>query len=279
MTQAVMPEELAAKADLLRRRTIEMLHHSQAGHPGGSLSAAEILSVLYFGVMRIDTERPDWPDRDRFVLSKGHAAPIYYAALQERGFFRPELLVTYDELDSLLQAHPAVGAPGIDMASGSLGQGLSLGIGLALGARKLGKDLRVFVLLGDGECQEGQVWEAAMAAAHFRLANLTAILDWNGLQLYGTCQEVMCLGDLAAKWRAFGWHAVEVDGHDCAQLLEALRQAAEHPEYPTIVLARTTKGRGVSFMENSVEWHSAPVTDEVRDRALAELTLAEGSAR
>lgn len=266
-----------AVAGRLRRHTIEMLWHSQAGHPGGSLSAAEILAVLYFGVMRIDPARADWVDRDRFVLSKGHAAPIYYAALVERGYFAEELLATYDELDSGLQAHPYVGLPGIDSCSGSLGQGLSVGIGLALGARLRGSDARMFVLLGDGELQEGQVWEAAMAASSFGLENLTAIVDANRLQLYGSVESIVSVEPLPEKWRAFGWNVLEVDGHDCAALAGAFAVAAAEEGRPSVIIAHTIKGKGVSFMENSVEWHSAVVTDEVRERALAELAAEVAS--
>jgi transketolase len=266
-----------AVAGRLRRRTIEMLWRSQAGHPGGSLSAAEILAVLYFGVMRIDPARSDWADRDRFVLSKGHAAPIYYAALVERGYFAEELLATYDELDSGLQAHPYIGVPGIDSCSGSLGQGLSVGIGLALGARLRGANARMFVLLGDGELQEGQVWEAAMAASSFGLENLTAIVDANRLQLYGSVESIVSVEPLAEKWRAFGWNVLEVDGHDCGALAAAFQAAAETTGHPTVIIAHTVKGKGVSFMENSVEWHSATVTDEVRERALAELATGAAS--
>lgn len=268
---AFLPGGQEAVATRLRRRTIDMLWHSQAGHPGGSLSVAEILSVLYFGVMRIDPNRPAWEGRDRFVLSKGHAAPIYYAALVERGYFSEELLNTYDELDSGLQAHPYVGVPGIDCCSGSLGQGLSVGIGMALGGRLRGSELRVFVLLGDGELQEGQVWEAAMAASSLRLANLTAIVDANRLQLYGPVESIISVEPLADKWRAFGWNVVEADGHDCAALTSAFEAAVANAEQPTVVIAHTVKGKGVSFMENSVEWHSAAVTDEVREKALSEL--------
>ncbi|MHB1344858.1 MAG: transketolase [Thermoleophilia bacterium] len=263
--------EAAAVAGRLRRRTIEMLWQAQAGHPGGSMSVAEILAVLYFGVMNIDSARPDWVDRDRFVLSKGHAAPIYYAALVERGYFPEELLRSYDELDSGLQAHPYVGLPGIDSCSGSLGQGLSVGIGLALGARLRGSGARMYVLLGDGELQEGQVWEAAMAASSFGLGNLTAIVDANRLQLCGTVESIVSVEPLPDKWRAFGWNVLQVDGHDCAALEAAFRAAVETTGRPTVIIAHTVKGKGVSFMENSVEWHSAAVTDEVRERALAEL--------
>jgi transketolase len=266
-----------AVAGRLRRRTIEMLWHAQAGHPGGSLSAAEILAVLYFGVMRIDPARPDWVDRDRFVLSKGHAAPIYYAALAERGYFAEELLATYDELDSGLQAHPYIGVPGIDSCSGSLGQGLSVGIGLALGARLRGTDARMFVLLGDGELQEGQVWEAAMAASSFGLENLTAIVDANRLQLYGSLESIVSVEPLPEKWLAFGWNVLEVDGHDCAALAGAFVAAGAEEWRPSVVIAHTVKGKGVSFMENSVEWHSATVTDDVRERALAELAAEAAS--
>ena len=269
--------ELGRIANRLRRRTIDMLWEAQAGHAGGSLSAAEILAVLYFGVMRLDPTRPDWPDRDRFVLSKGHAAPIYYAALQERGFFAEDVLCTYDELDSCLQAHPAVGAPGIDVASGSLGQGLSVAIGMALGARVRKRPaVRVFALLGDGEVQEGQIWEAAMAAPKFGLDNLTAILDFNRIQLYGRVDQIMPIEPLADKWRAFNWAVLEVDGHDVCALLRACERAAHDPGRPTMIIAHTTKGKGVSFMEDTEAWHSALVTDEVRARALAELDAREG---
>ncbi|MHB8867388.1 MAG: transketolase [Thermoleophilia bacterium] len=269
--------DAAAVAGRLRRRTIEMLWQAQAGHPGGSLSVAEILAVLYFGVMKIDPARPDSVDRDRFVLSKGHAAPIYYAALVERGYFPEELLGSYDELDSGLQAHPYVGLPGIDSCSGSLGQGLSVGIGLALGARLRGSSGRMYVLLGDGELQEGQVWEAAMAASSFSLDNLTAIVDANRLQLYGTVESIVSVEPLPDKWRAFGWNVLEVDGHDCGALEVAFRAAAKTTGRPTVIIAHTVKGKGVSFMENSVEWHSAAVTDEVRERALAELAAGVAS--
>lgn len=262
---------LEERARKLRCRTIQMLHRAQAGHPGGSLSPVEILTALYFRVLRIRPEDPQWEQRDRFVLSKGHAAPIYYAVLMERGYFPEKLLSTYDELDSCLQAHPDVMCPGVDMPSGSLGQGLSMATGIALGARlQEDGDIRVFTLLGDGELQEGQVWEAAMSASHFGLDNLTAIVDANGLQLLGSVGEVMTVEPIAEKWRAFGWGTLEIDGHSFPQILAAC-ELAPRMQGPVIIIARTVKGKGVSVMENSAAWHSAPVTDEVCELALREL--------
>ena len=269
-------ESLAAIANDLRELVVATLCHTQAGHPGGSLSAAEILTALFFGVMRIDPERPEWAERDRFILSKGHAAPVYYAALTRRGYFPEELLQSYDELDSPLQAHPDMHCPGVDMSSGSLGQGLSAGLGMALGARLAGLPSRIYVLLGDGELQEGQVWEAAMAAAKFGADNLTAIVDDNRIQLMGDTAEIMPVASLPEKWRAFRWHVLEVDGHDAAAIVAACAEAREVRGKPTVILARTVKGKGVSFMENTHLWHSAQVTEELKEQALAELcTLPE----
>ena len=275
MASADRDEPLAEVANDLRRLVIATLCHTQAGHPGGSLSAAEILTALFFSVMRIDPERPEWEERDRFILSKGHAAPVYYAALTRRGFFPEELLQTYDELDSLLQAHPDMHCPGVDMSSGSLGQGLSVGLGMALGARLNGLDSRVFVLLGDGELQEGQVWEAAMAAPKFGLYNLVAIVDDNRVQLMGDTADVMPIEPLAAKWRAFNWQVIEVDGHDVNALVGACAAAARETSRPTVILARTVKGKGVSFMENTHKWHCAPVSEDLKEKALAELRTWE----
>lgn len=269
--------ELQRIAGRLRRRIIEMMYEAQTGHPGGSLGIAEILACLYFKVLRIDPARPEWEDRDRFVLSKGHAAPIYYATLMERGYFSEKVLSTYGDIDSCLQGHPDMQTPGVDMSSGSLGQGLSPGAGMALGARLKGKDLRVFVLLGDGEIQSGQVWEAAMAAAKFRLDNLVAIVDKNRLQVVGFVDSVMPIEPIADKWRAFGWHALEVDGHNVGEILGACDAAKNEKGRPSVIIARTVKGRGVSFMENAPEWHSKPLTDADRAHALADLT-AEGVA-
>jgi transketolase len=275
MANADRDEPLAEIANDLRRLVIATLCHTQAGHPGGSLSAAEILTALFFSVMRIDPQRPEWEERDRFILSKGHAAPVYYAALTRRGFFPEELLQTYDELDSLLQAHPDMRCPGVDMSSGSLGQGLSVGLGMALGARLSGLDSRIFVLLGDGELQEGQVWEAAMAAPKFGAVNLVAIVDDNRVQLMGDTVDVMPVEPLAAKWRAFNWQVLEVDGHDAHALVGACATAARETSRPTVILARTVKGKGVSFMENTHRWHCAPVSEDLKEKALAELCTRE----
>jgi transketolase len=264
-------EQLQRLANKLRRRVIDTLWQAQAGHPGGSLSAAEIMATLFFEVMRIDPDAPQWEDRDRFILSKGHAAPIYYVTLMERGFFADEVLCTYDCLDSCLQGHPDVKAPGVDVPSGSLGQGLSVGLGLALGARLKKQDLRVYVMLGDGELQEGQIWEAAMSAPYFKLDSVTAIVDCNGVQLMGPVDEIMSIEPLAKKWEAFNWNVIEIDGHDVVQIADACEKAAQTKGKPTVILARTVKGKGVSFMENKAYWHSGLVTDEVRQKALAEL--------
>jgi transketolase len=264
-------EQLQKLANKLRRRVIDTLWRAQAGHPGGSLSAADIMATLFFEVMKVDPANPKWEDRDRFILSKGHAAPIYYVTLMERGFFPEEVLSTYDCLDSCLQGHPDVKAPGVDVPSGSLGQGLSVGLGLALGARLKNKDLRIYVMMGDGEMQEGQVWEAAMSAPFFKLDNVTAIVDCNSVQLMGPVEEIMSIEPLAEKWKAFNWNVIEIDGHDVAQVADACERAERTKGRPTVIIARTVKGKGVSFMENKPYWHSGLVTDEVREKALAEL--------
>jgi transketolase len=266
-------ERLAELANGLRRLVVETLCHTQAGHPGGSLSAAEIVAALFFSVMRVDPQDPEWEERDRFILSKGHAAPVYYAALARRGYFPEEMLQTYDELDSLLQAHPDMHCPGVDMSSGSLGQGLSVGVGMALGMRLKAIDARVFVVLGDGELQEGQIWEAAMAAPKFGLDNLVAIVDDNRIQLMGDTQAIMPVEPISEKWRAFNWNVLEVDGHDPAAIVDACAAAARAKGRPTVILAHTVKGKGVSFMENTHEWHCAPVTEDLKERALTELCV------
>ncbi len=264
--------ELEAKARTLRVNLIRMLAEAGSGHPGGSLSAVEIVTALYFHVMRLKPLQPDWPDRDRFILSKGHAAPLLYAALAERGFFPPEELLTLRKLGSRLQGHPDLRKlPGVEASTGSLGQGLSIGLGIALAGKLDGRDYRVYVLLGDGECQEGQVWEAAMAAAHYRADNLTAILDYNGLQIDGPVAQVLSPLPFAEKWEAFGWAVREVDGHDFASLLDAFAWAAGVRGRPSLILARTVKGKGVSFMENRVDWHGTAPNREQAARALAEL--------
>ena len=262
---------LEDEAREIRRLILTTLNKSQAGHPGGSLSAVEILTALYFHVMRIDPAQPTWPDRDRFLLSKGHAAPVYYATLARRGYFPVAEMATHDTLNSRLQGHPDMRkTPGVDMSSGSLGQGLSVAVGLALGARMAKKSYRVFCLLGDGECDEGQVWEAAMSAGKFGLDNLTAIVDWNGLQLTGKLSETMPMPALPNLWRDMGWEVVEVNGHDLTALIGAL-EAPRSPGKPRVILAHTVKGKGVSFMEDRVEWHAKAVSKEDLERALAEL--------
>lgn len=268
-------DQLGELVRTLRRNVIDTLWHAQAGHPGGSLSAVEILAALFFKVMRVNPADPLWEQRDRFVLSKGHASTAYYVTLQQRGFFPYEVLATYDELDSCLQAHPDCHTPGVDMPSGSLGQGLSAALGMALGARLRGFDSRAYVLLGDGELQEGQIWEAAMAAPKFKLGNLTAIVDNNKVQLTGHIADVMPIEPLADKWRAFNWNVIQIDGHSVPAIVAACEQAAKLPEMPTVIIAHTTKGKGVSFMEDTHTWHSAVVTDELRQKALAELDAAE----
>ncbi|MBM3119286.1 MAG: transketolase [Chloroflexi bacterium] len=264
--------ELDKMAKQLRRHVITMIATAGSGHPGGSLSAADIVTALYFKVMHHDPKNPQWPDRDRFILSKGHVAPVLYAALAECGYFPVEELSTLRKLGSRLQGHTdRTLTPGVEMSAGSLGQGLSFGIGIALAARLDKRDYQVYVLLGDGECEEGQVWEAAMFAPHFQIDNLTAIVDNNGLQLDGRCCEIMELQPLADKWRAFNWHVIEIDGHDMSQILSALTEARETKGKPTVIIAHTVKGKGVSFMENNVDFHGkAPTAQEV-EIALKEL--------
>jgi len=268
--------DLAGLAYRLRRGAIETLWRAQAGHPGGSLSVAEILAALYFRVMRVDPTDPDWPDRDRFILSKGHAAVIYYVALMERGYFSADILATYDQIGSVLQGHPDLHTPGIDMASGSLGQGLSAGVGMALGARLDGRDhVRVFVLMGDGELQEGQVWEAVLSGAKYGLDNLVAIVDDNRVQLMGDTAAIMPVEPIPDKWRAFGWHVIQCDGHDPEAFIAACEAAKAVEGRPSVIVANTVKGKGVSFMENTHLWHSALVSEEQMQQALSELDAAE----
>ena len=248
--------ELAERARELRLDSLEMIHRRGAGHPGGSLSAAEIMAALFFHKLNIDPARPDWPERDRFILSKGHASAILYAALSRRGFFPREDLPHWGEVACHLQGHPdRLKTPGVDMTSGLLGHGIAIGVGLALAARRLGLSYRTYVLLGDGECQGGIIWEGAMAAAKFRTASLTAILDYNDVQLDGAVHDIMPLEPLIDKWRAFNWAVLEINGHNLRQVLEALDTASEIHGRPTIIVAHTTKGKGVSFMEDRSYWH------------------------
>jgi len=270
-------DRLRRQAQVVRRDILTMIHAARSGHPGGSLSAADIVTALYFHVLHLDPAHPDWPDRDRFVLSKGHACPVWYACLAERGFFPVEELLTLRALGGRLQGHPDMRkTPGVDMTTGSLGQGLSAGIGMALGLRLAGRAARVYVMLGDGELNEGQIWEAALSAAKYRLDNLTAIIDYNNLQLDGTCDEVMPIEPLADKWRAFGWHVLEIDGHDMAAILHAFDAAQARVEAPTVLIATTIKGRGVSFMEGDPDWHGRAPNDREYAAALAELQTDGG---
>jgi transketolase len=264
---------IAHVCQAMRRDIIEMIAAAGSGHPGGSLSAVEIVATLYTSVMRHDPADPAAPDRDRFVLSKGHAAPVLYAALAESGYFPREELVTLRKLGSRLQGHPDMRKlPGVEVSAGSLGQGLAIANGMALALRLDGNTApTVFCLMGDGELQEGSVWEAAMAAAHYRLGNVVAIVDLNGLQIDGPTCEVMDLGDVPDKFAAFGWTVIVCDGHSIVDLYDALEAAKANAEGPTVIVARTMKGRGVSFMENLCDWHGkAPNADEAA-RALAEL--------
>jgi transketolase len=264
----------------MRRDIVEMLGAAGSGHPGGSLSSVEILAMLYFGVMKHDPADPAMPDRDRFVLSKGHAAPVLYAALAEAGYFPREELVTLRKLGSRLQGHPdARKTPGVEVSTGSLGQGLALANGLALALRLDGNTApTVYCLIGDGELQEGEVWEAAMLAAHYQLDSIVAIVDLNGLQIDGPTAEVMDVGEVDAKFAAFGWHVVTCDGHDLEQLAEAFQAAKNNTDGPTVIVADTVKGKGVSFMEGLCDWHGKAPSAEQCAIALAELDTTEGSA-
>jgi transketolase len=266
--------EIALTAARMRTDIVEMIAEAGSGHPGGSLSAADIVATLYFGVMRHDPQQPDWNDRDRFVLSKGHAGPVLYAALAEAGYFGRDHLVTLRRLGSILQGHPDSNkTPGVEVSTGSLGQGLSIANGIALGLRMDGEsEQRVFCLLGDGELQEGQVWEAAMFAAHHRLDNIIAVVDHNGLQIDGACSDVMDLGEVASKFAAFGWNVVTVDGHDIEALHRELTAARTACGIPTVLVCRTVKGKGVSFMENNADWHGRATTIEETACAVDELS-------
>ena len=256
----------------IKKSIVEMIYHSQSGHPGGSLSAVDIVNYLYFKEMTIDPSNPQDPNRDRFVLSKGHAAPVLYATLAERGFFDKELLPTLRKIGSPLQGHPdSKKVPGVDISTGSLGQGISNAVGLALGAKLDNSPTRVYALLGDGELQEGLVWEAAMAAAHYKLDNLVAIVDNNGLQIDGKNEEVICLGSIADKFRAFNFNVIEIDGHNYDEIANAFEIARTTTGKPTAIIAKTVKGSGVSFMENQAGWHGIAPSKEQLDQALVEL--------
>lgn len=263
---------LCRYAKELRIEILKMLTLSGSGHTGGSLSAADIATALYFSKMRHRPEDPGWRERDRFVLSKGHAAPLLYGVLALSGYFERDLLKTLRRVDSPLQGHPSSKLlKGVEVSTGSLGQGLSIANGIALGLKMDGLHSRVYCLLGDGELQEGQVWEAAMSGAHYRLDNLCAIVDNNGLQIDGHCCDVMNVEPITDKWRGFGWHVMDIDGHRMEQILDALDEAERVKGRPTVIVARTVKGKGVSFFEGKAEYHGMAPTHEELERALREL--------
>lgn len=263
---------LKEKAKEIRKSIVSMITEAKSGHPGGSLSATDILTALYFSEMNVDPTNPKMVGRDRFVLSKGHAAPAIYATLAEKGYFSKDELMTLRKFGSRLQGHPDMKKlPGIEISTGSLGQGLSVANGMALNAKIFNENYRTYVVLGDGEVQEGQIWEAAMTAAHYKLDNLCAFLDSNNLQIDGNVSEIMGVEPLDKKWEAFGWNVIKIDGHDFEQILSALDKAREYKGKPTMIIAKTIKGKGVSFMENVCGFHGVAPTLEELERALAEL--------
>ena len=264
--------ELSSMSKQVRRDIINMTANAGSGHPGGSLSAADLMTCLFFNHMHVDPKRPDDPDRDRFVLSKGHAAPCYYAVLAEMGFISRDEFKNFRQLHSILQGHPdSKKVPGIDAATGSLGQGISAAVGMALAGKLAKKDYRVYALLGDGEIAEGQVWEAAMSAAKYHLDNLCAVVDVNGLQIDGATKDVMPSEPLDQKFAAFNWNVIHVNGHDYDALIAAFEAAAACKGKPTVLIAKTTKGKGVSFMENNAGWHGKAPNDEQYAQAKAEV--------
>lgn len=266
---------LQKKAIDIRKDILKMLMLAGSGHTGGSLSMVEILLSLYYYKLKNDPARPAWKERDRFLLSKGHGCPALYTVLAHKGYFNRDMLWTLRKLGSQLQGHPQVGLPGIEISSGSLGQGLSIANGMALAARLDGANIRVYCMIGDGETNEGQVWEAAMTASHYKLDNLCAVIDFNGLQIDGFCCEVKDMAPYANKWRDFGWNVLEADGHDLAQVMDALDAAERMKGKPTVIIAHTVKGKGVSFIENKAEWHGVAPKKEEYERAVAELDEAE----
>lgn len=272
MRQQNSVEEIIRHAQQIRRNTIISLHSAGSGHPGGALSMVEIIAVLYFYEMNISPDKPEEMNRDRFVLSKGHAAPAYYAALAERGYFEKSALTTLRKMGSMLQGHPDMKkVPGVDMSTGSLGQGISAACGMAHYAKKTGKDYRVYCIIGDGEMQEGQVWEAFMSAGHFKLDNLVVFLDNNNLQIDGRVDEVMSIYPVKEKLQTFGWHVEETDGHNVKGLIETLDRVRQVRDQPAFIIGKTTKGKGVSFMENQAGWHGAAINDEQFEQAMKEL--------
>ncbi len=272
MTQSEFINQLKTRARNIRYQTVVATTAAGSGHPTSAFSQTEILVTLFFHVLKYDPQRPDWEQRDRFLLSKGHGAPGLYAALAEAGYFPHEELLTLRKLDSRLQGHPTPHCPGVEVATGALGQGLSFSIGLALAAKLKKADWRVYTLLGDGEVHEGQVWEAAMTAAKYKLDNLTAIMDANNISQSGTLEDIKPIEPIVDKWKAFGWNCLEVDGHDFSQLLSAFDSAKSNQGAPTMIIARTIKGKGVSFLENAMGWHGKALSDDQAEEAFAELT-------
>ena len=268
----VAVKELEDKAKKIRRHVLNMIHEAGSGHPGGSLSCVDALTALYFYVMHHNPLEPGSLDRDRFILSKGHAAPALYAILAEAGYFSVDELLSLRKRGSMLQGHPDSKVPGIEVSSGSLGQGLSIASGVALAGKRDKKKYRVYTLLGDGECDEGQVWEAAMLASHYKLDNLAAIVDRNGLQIDGPTEKIMCLEPIAGKWRAFGWHVIEIDGNKIEEIISALDEAKSIRGRPTAVIAHTFKGKGISFMEWINAFHGRALSKEEMEKALEELS-------
>lgn len=266
-------EDLKKKAIIIRKDIIHMITEAGSGHPGGSLSSVELITALYFNKLRHNPKDPKWPLRDRVVFSKGHGCPLWYAVLSECGYFPKEELLKFRKHGSILQGHPdSLRTPGVDISSGSLGQAFSASCGMAAAGKIDKKDYRVYVLLGDGELQEGQVWEAAMAASHYKLDNLCALLDYNGFQIDGRVEDIMALEPIADKWKAFGWYTIEIDGHDFTSVIEAYNKAETIKGKPTIIIAKTIKGKGVSFMENTSDWHGKAPTKEQSNQAIKEIT-------
>jgi transketolase len=272
MPQTKDVTELQQISTKIRRDIVDMITEAKSGHPGGSLSAVEILAVLYWDVMRHDPKNPTWADRDRFILGKGHAAPVLYSAMAEQGYTPVETLNTLRRLGSIYQGHPDRRfIPALEASTGSLGQGLSVGLGMALAARLDASPARIYVMLGDGEIQEGQIWEAAMFGSFHKVDNIVAIVDYNKIQLDGFVKDIMDLEPLADKWRAFGWHAIELDGHNIPAIQAAFAEAAATKGKPTVLIAHTVKGKGVSFMENNPKYHGVAPTKEEREKAFQEL--------
>ncbi|MFA5499972.1 MAG: transketolase [Candidatus Omnitrophota bacterium] len=267
-------KELKKKAIEIRKDILKMLTLAGSGHTGGSLSIVDILVALYYYVLRVDPKNPKWKERDLFLLSKGHGCPALYATLAEKGYFPKEDLWGLRKMGSRLQGHPQIGLPGIEISSGSLGQGLSIGNGMALAARLDDLPNRIYCLMGDGETNEGQVWEAAMTASHYKLDNVCAIIDYNKLQIDGFCCDVKDMGAYIDKWKNFGWYAIETDGHDIGKLMDAFDKAKTVKMMPTVIIAHTIKGKGVSFVENKVEWHGVAPKKEEYERAMLELDEA-----